>query len=122
MHISCMAQQYYVRPLFYIAPSSSPLNVTVTVVNSVMISVTWSPPLEQDQNGIITTYIIRLYDTVNDQITLYEREAHHTQLVIDELHPYYVYNVSMAAETVELGPFSTTQSIQTLQDSQCSYH
>ena len=105
----------------FLAPTSSPLNVTVTVVSSVAISVTWHPPLIQDQNGIITSYIIQLYDTVNDQTTLYEREGHHSQIVIDELHPYYMYDVSMAAETVDLGPFSTTQSIQTLEDSQYTF-
>ena len=93
------------------------MNITVTVVSSVAISVTWEPPLAQDQNGIITSYIIQLYDTVNGQTTLYEREGHHSQLVIDVLHPYYVYDVSMAAKTVELGPFSASQSVQTFQDS-----
>ena len=107
-----------IRLLFFLAPISSPLNVIVTVVSSVAISVTWEPPLAQNQNGIIVSYIIQLYDTLNDQTTLYEREGHHSQLVIDTLHPYYVYDVSMAAATVELGPFSATQSVQTFQDSQ----
>jgi receptor-type tyrosine-protein phosphatase Q len=98
------------------APTSPPLNISVTVVSSVAISVTWDPPLVHNQNGIIISYIIQLYDIVTGQTTLYEREGHHSQLVIDTLHPYYVYAVSMAAETVDLGPFSTSQSIQTFQD------
>ena len=91
--------------------------MSVTAVSSVAISVTWHPPLIQDQNGVITSYIIQLYDSVTGQTTLYEREGHHTQLVIDDLHPYYVYDVSMAANTVELGPFSAAQSVQTFSDS-----
>ena len=58
-----------------------------------------------------------MYCNVSGQTTLYEREGHHSQLVIDTLHPYYVYNVSMAAETIKLGPFSKAQSVQIFQDS-----
>ena len=77
---------------------------------------TWDPPLDGDQNGIITSYTIRLYDIVADQTTLYRREGHHSQFVIDTLHPYYEYDVSVAAETVDIGPFSVIKRVQTLED------
>ena len=102
----------------FLAPSSAPLNISVDVVSSVVISVTWNPPLAQDQNGIIFSYTIWLQEIVTGQTTLFEREGHHSQLVIDNLHPYYEYDVSVAAETVELGPFSTAQRVQTFQDSE----
>ena len=78
---------------------------------------TWEPPLEDNQNGIITSYTIRLYDIVADKTTLYQREGHHAQFVIDTLHPYYEYDVSVAAETVDIGPFSVIQRIRTQEDS-----
>ena len=93
-----------------------PQNISVSVVSSVAISVTWQLPLPEDQNGIITSYTIQLYDTVTGETTLYLREGHHSQFLIDTLHPYYEYDVSMAAETVEIGPFSAAQRVQTLED------
>ena len=77
---------------------------------------TWEPPLENDQNGIITFYTVRIYDIVAGQTTLYQREGHHAQFVIDTLHPYYEYDVSVAAETVDIGPFSVTQRVRTQED------
>ena len=78
---------------------------------------TWAAPLVEDQNGIITLYYIRIFSTVTNETTLYLREAHHSQHVIESLHPYYEYAVSIAAETVDIGPFSTPQRFLTLEDS-----
>lgn len=103
-------------PLSYAAPVSSPQNVSVDVISSVSISVTWQPPLEEDQNGIITSYTVRLYDTVSGQTTLYQTDGVRSQFFISTLHPYYEYDVSVAAETVEIGPFSAIQRVQTLED------
>ena len=100
----------------FAAPISSPQNVSVDVISSEAISVTWEPPLDDDQNGMIMSYAIRLYGIVADQTTLYQREGHHSQFVIDTLHPYYEYDVSVAAETVDVGPFSVIQRVQTLED------
>ena len=41
-----------------------------------------------------------------------------TMLLIDTLHPYYVYNFFISAATVVgQGPYSTVLSVQTPQDS-----
>ena len=101
----------------FIAPASPPLNMSIEVVSSNSISVTWAAPLVEDQNGIITLYSIQIFSTVTNETTLYQREAHHSQLVIESLHPYYEYDVSIAAETVDVGPFSTPQGVITLEDS-----
>ena len=98
------------------APVGSPRNISIDVVGSMAISVTWEPPLAEDQNGFIASYVIQLYNTVTGQTVLYRREGHHSQFVIDTLHPYYEYDVSIAAETVAIGPFSTPQRVLTLED------
>ena len=79
---------------------------------------TWAPSLMEDQNGIITSYSVRVYSIVTGETTVYLREGHHSQIIIDSLHPYYEYDVSIAAETVGIGPFSTPQRVRTLQDSE----
>ena len=55
-----------------------------------------------------------MFSTVTNETTLYLREAHH---IIESLHPYYEYDVSIAAETIDIGPFSTPQRVLTLEDS-----
>ena len=106
---------YETQPL---APVDAPQNIVIHVVSSIAISVTWEPPLPDDHNGIITSYTIQLYERVTGQISLIQREANHTELLIDSLHPYYEYNVSIAAETVAVGPFSESQTVRTLEDSE----
>ena len=100
----------------YIAPVSPPQNISIDIVRSETISITWNPPLADDQNGIITLYTIQIYSIETEVTTFYVREGHHSQFVLETLHPYYEYDVSMAAETVEIGPFSTPQRIQMLED------
>ena len=102
------------------APADIPQNIAVNIISSVAISVTWEPPLPEDRNGIITSYTIQLYEIVTGQTSLIQREGHHTELLIDSLHPYYEYNVSIAAETVALGPFSESQTVWTLED--CEFY
>ena len=77
---------------------------------------TWAPPLAQDQNGIITSYTIMVVEVLTGEISLHQREGHHSQLVVEGLHPYYEYDVSVAAETISIGPFSTPQRVLTLED------
>ena len=72
--------------------------------------------MPQDQNGVITFYVIELYDVVNGKTMVKRRESHHREIVIAGLHPYYEYNVSMAAETVAQGPFSKPLEVRTLED------
>lgn len=34
-----------------------------------------------------------------------------TKVVLEGLHPYYAYRFSIAAETIGVGPFSTTMNL-----------
>ena len=72
--------------------------------------------MPEDQNGVITFYVIELYDIINRKKTIKRREGHHREIVIAGLHPYYEYNVSMAAETVAQGLFSEPLEVRTLED------
>lgn len=103
--------------LYTAAPTGHPLNISIDIVSSESISVTWAPPLTEDQNGIIASYSVQVHSIVTGETRVYVREGHHSQITIDSLHPYYDYDVSMAAETVGIGPFSAPQRVLTLEDS-----
>ena len=55
---------------------------------------------------MIRRYRIRLWE----EETMTERRintlSNATVFAVDDLHPYYHYNVSVAATTVDIGPFS----------------
>ena len=74
----------------------------------------WQPPLVNDQNGLIQSYTLIILEM--DTNTTKEEQQDFTQNVISlpSLHPYYLYKISIAANTVELGPF-TTIFVQTKQ-------
>ena len=76
----------------------------------------WRPPAFDQQNGIITTYFINVTE-VETGMSYQLMVAGVTQLLIDTLHPYYVYNIFMSAATVVgEGPYSQVFTIQTLED------
>ena len=53
-----------------IAPSAPPRNVDVQANSSTSIQVSWLPPADDDQNGIITGYQIRVNSTDTNMISL----------------------------------------------------
>lgn len=99
------------------APSSAPLNVREDVFSQTTATVLWDPPTLSDRNGLIRHYHIELMEvggagTVKNFTTL-----GHTQMyVFDFLHPGQTYRVSIAAETVDVGPSSEPVEFSTLDD------
>ena len=93
--------------LYHTEPSHAPLGVAVTVLNPTSVLVTWQPPLPEHRNGIIMGYAVRmvgLHSEVNEEFPL----TNSTEMVVEDLHPFYAYRFSVAAFTVGLGPFSNT--------------
>ena len=72
------------------------------------ILVTWSPPLEDDQNGIILGYNIT-YFVVGDELNTTMSTSETTTIInITGLAIYTEYNISVAAYTViDTGPYDT---------------
>lgn len=98
------------------APSGPPQNFTGEVVNSTAISLSWEPPALDEQNGVIDFYNISITDTITTTQASFEVPSEHTQQVITSLHPYYLYEFKVAAETISLGVYSSSLTIRTLQD------
>ena len=80
-------------------------------VSSSSIRMTWIPPPEEEQNGVIRAY--HIYVTEIPTEIVQEIIAHgdaHIQIV-NHLHPYYTYECVIAAFTVGLGPTASTQTM-----------
>ena len=97
------------------APSSAPANVTLIYVTSTSFTLTWEPPLLEDQNGELVEYsflLTSLTDDIEQELTTSDRE-----LLVDELVPYTRYKIQIAAGTAEgTGPFTDSLIVQTEQD------
>ena len=72
------------------------------------------PPPQDDLNGVIRSYTILVLEVNTGNTTSYTSTE--TSLTVGFLHPYYQYQVSVAAVTVGQGPFSNTTTIQMPQD------
>ena len=92
-------------------PTGSPLNVTTTSVNATALLVTWVAPSADLQNGIIIQYRINLTESETGVIT-YFTVLNILQTTLTDLHPYYNYQVTVAAITIGLGPYSTEATVQ----------
>ena len=101
--------------LLSVAPDSPPQNFTADVLNSTAVFLQWSPPTLDQQNGVIRKYHIRQFETVTGIVTRYMRGGNFTELLIGSLHAYYQYQFTIAAETVEQGPFSNPVTVTTLE-------
>ena len=95
-----------------IAPSSPVQNNSVGLTTSTSISLTWEPPADDQINGIIVLYIIRVVP-VNGGATLYYNSST-TSVTLTSLSPYTTYECYIAAETsAGRGPFSSALTVQT---------
>ena len=84
------------------------------------IQLSWAPPPLDETNGIIREYRINITELEtgdNQQLT-----TSTTSLVVQNLHPYYTYEVLVSAHTVDTGPFSSPVSVVTPQDSKFCVH
>ena len=70
--------------------------------------------MEEERNGIIRRYVINI--TELNSGTEYQLENTSTEITVQNLHPFYQYSYSVAAETVALGPFTPSAIIEMPED------
>lgn len=66
------------------------------------------------QNGLIRRYLICITEAETWNTFNYTTSL--TSYLFHSLHPYYNYEIKVAAVTIASGPFSMTLTIQTLSD------
>ena len=82
------------------------------------ITLSWQPPLVSDQNGLIQSYNLTILEIDTNITTKVQQVFTQNSVILLSLHPYYTYQISIAALTVALGP-STTITVQTKQSGKC---
>lgn len=89
------------------APSAAPTEVSTVPLQPHILRISWQPPPEEFQNGVIRSYAISILSqtSIDRNITVVNSSQLYNS--IDSLHPFYVYRVSVAATTVEMGPYSS---------------
>lgn len=95
----------YVSILHYISVCTAPgtpSNSSGVAINSTHIFLTWDPPHQNQTHGDIQGYIITVLEYETADVLQYSSNT--TDLIIGPLHPYYIYNCSISAVTVEPGP------------------
>ena len=102
-----------------VVPSSAPVRFQGTTVNSTTIQLYWDPPPLADQNGVIRSCLINV--TVVETGSFFRNTSETTALNISSLHPYYTYNITVAAVTIGPGPYGAVLTIRMPEDGMDTY-
>ena len=103
------------------APSSPPLAINILILSTRSVNISWTPPPSTEQNGIIQYYLLKQLNVNSGEMqinSIYDTLA----IIVNDLHPYYSYIFSLAAVTVEIGPYSMEAAITMPQDCQFSMY
>ena len=100
--------------MHFLAPSAAPVNLYSSNVSSTFLDLSWSVIPFEHQNGIIRYYILNITET--DTGNIFELISFSNSLFIQDLHPYYTYEIAVAAYTVDNGPYSSIVSHQLDED------
>ena len=80
-------------------------NSSGVALNATHIYLTWDPPPVNETNGDIQEYRITIHIIEEDAVfTIVYNSSEGTEMVAGPVHPYYTYNISIQAVTVEPGP------------------
>ena len=82
----------------------------VTGIGTHSLALSWDPPPPGHRNGRIRQYHIQLTEIETGD--LFQLTSASAQVNVTNLHPFYHYNCSVAAETIAVGPFSSIVPVQ----------
>ena len=87
-------------------------------MSSTEIDISWYPPRSENRNGIIRQYLVNITTIISgDTLQLITVD---TNATVRSLHPFYSYSITVAAETILLGPFTTPVIVETPEDGKSS--
>ena len=97
------------------APNSPPHNYAGVALSSRSIVLTWDPPPAEQQNGIITGYLVNVTELETGEVTAMFTESHNVTLY--PLQPFTTYGTLVSAQTVAgRGPTTCLLSVTTLEE------
>ena len=101
---NCVHTSLYIHCSFTV-PSGTPRGLSATPSDARTLVLTWSPPAEEDKNGVIRGYTVNITE-VNTGRT-WQLQTGNTWLTVQSLHPHYSYRCSVAARTaIGVGPYT----------------
>lgn len=107
--------QFHMYSIIILVPTATPRNLSVAAVTPRSLNISWLPPPEEEQNGIITNYSIVVEE--EDATVVIEIFTDELQLVIENLLPFHIYGVHVAASTsIGYGPSTAPHLIETPED------
>ena len=118
--VFCSHSDYPVNVVFsfclYTVPGV-PQSVNVTSPSSTSLLVTWDHPPAPNRNGVITGYTVKR-QTGSEAITI-ELPNNDTSLLLMDVMPFTVYNITVAGSTsAGRGEFTTPVTMRTRIDSE----
>ena len=118
--VSNIIYLHYVRSiLLRLVPSGPPQNI-INSVTSRTLTLSWSPPLLPQRNGVIISYLITCSSGGS---IINSTRTSSTSLTITGLQPFTNYTCSVrAATTVGDGPATPVHHIITLDDGEYKLH
>lgn len=102
------------------APEAPPVAVTQSNVMSRSVVLTWVAPRGDRQNEVIRHYIVEAYENITGNTLTYQTPSDQTNIIVSNLHPFYVYTMRIQAVTVGPGPLSAPVAVKTMEDSKIS--
>ena len=102
---------YYDIHYLITAPNASPQNLRQVAIAATSVTLNWQPPPEEARNGLIRLYYV--FVTELETGRSFELNTTKTNYLVENLHPYYTYNFSVAAVTVATGIISDSITLQT---------
>ena len=101
---------------FTAAPSAPPQLLQQTVITATSITLNWQLPPEENLNGVVRFYYV--FVTELESGSSYREDSNTTNHLVENLHPFYTYTLSVAAVTVAVGPTSDSIIVQTSETSE----
>ena len=93
------------------------MTVLPQLVTASSLTLTWQPPPFESRNGVIRQYIVQIEEVSTGRMLT--ETSNMTDVTIDNLHPFYSYRCRIAAETIQVGPYTTPITIQLDEDGKC---
>ena len=85
--------------------------LTFSNITDSSFTLVWHDPAAEDQNGIIRLYFINITEEETGRQFQLTSSAPH--VLVEFLHPFYTYVCTVAASTVDIGPYSPPLTVTT---------